>query len=108
MNGHYSNGALYILLSVLGGSHYYHSLYIHVSHPYGMHYHFHPASPTTLSDHLTDEIPTSRTVIAALLIDPDVRDQTLARAHSILVDTPVPSVSSATNTAADAASTSSS
>ncbi|KFZ06586.1 hypothetical protein V501_07272 [Pseudogymnoascus sp. VKM F-4519 (FW-2642)] len=76
-----------------------------------MHYHFHPASPTTpatLSDYLTDEIPTSYTVIAALLIDPDVRNQTLARAHSILVDTPVPSVSSATNTAAGTASTSSS
>ncbi|OBT41509.1 hypothetical protein VE00_07585 [Pseudogymnoascus sp. WSF 3629] len=110
MNGHYSDGGLYILLSPVGGGHYHHALYIHVSHPYGMHYHLNPATPTspsTLSDHLTEDIPTSRTIIAALLINPDVRDHRLASAHSILVDTPVPSVSTPTSTPADIASASS-
>ncbi|OBT81560.1 hypothetical protein VE02_09547 [Pseudogymnoascus sp. 03VT05] len=110
MNGHYSDGGLYILLSPLGGGHYHHALYIHVSHPYGMLYHLNPAtpiSPSTLSDHLTEDIPTSRTIIAALLIDPDVRDHRLASAHSILVDTPVPSASTPVTTPADIASASS-
>ncbi|OBT66552.1 hypothetical protein VE03_03704 [Pseudogymnoascus sp. 23342-1-I1] len=110
MNGHYSNGGLYIVLSPVGGGHYHHALYIHVSHPYGMLYHLNPATPTslsTLSDLLTENIPTSRTIIAALLVDPDVRDQSLARAHSILVNTPVPSVSTPTSTPADTTSASS-
>ncbi|KFY23358.1 hypothetical protein V493_05905 [Pseudogymnoascus sp. VKM F-4281 (FW-2241)] len=111
MNGHYSDGGLYIVLSSLGGGHYHHALYIHVSHPYGMLYHLNPAtatSPTTLSDLLTEDIPTCRTIIAALLIDPDVRDHNLALAHSILVDTPLPPVSIPTSTPADIASASSS
>ncbi|OAF62924.1 hypothetical protein VC83_00208 [Pseudogymnoascus destructans] len=41
---------------------------------------------------------TSRTIIAALLIDPDV-----ASAHDILVNTPVPSVSTPTSTPTDIA-----
>lgn len=85
---------------------------LHVSHPYGMLYHLNlatPTSPSTLSDLLTENIPTSRTIIAALLIDPDVRDHTLARAHRILVDTPLPSVLTSTSitTPEDAASASS-
>ncbi|KFZ07379.1 hypothetical protein V501_06516 [Pseudogymnoascus sp. VKM F-4519 (FW-2642)] len=110
MNGHYSDGGLYILLFPLGGGHYHHALYIHVSHPYGMLYHLNPATPTspsTLSDHLTEDIPTSRTIIASLLIDPHVRDHRLASAHSILVDTPVPSVSTPTSTPTDVARASS-
>ncbi|OBT79921.1 hypothetical protein VF21_01542 [Pseudogymnoascus sp. 05NY08] len=73
-------------------------------------YHLNPAtpiSPSTLSDHLTEDIPTSQTIIAALLIDPDVRDHRLASAHSILVDTPVPSISTPAATPADVASASS-
>lgn len=106
MNGHYSDRGLYILLSPLSGGHYHHALYLHVSHPYGMLYYLNPATPTspsTLSDHLTEEIPISRAIIAALLIDPEVRDHRLASAHSILVDTPVPSVSIPTSTPADIA-----
>ncbi|KFY71321.1 hypothetical protein V499_08485 [Pseudogymnoascus sp. VKM F-103] len=110
MNGHYSDGGLYILLSPLGGGYYHHALYIHVSHPYGMLYYLNPAtatSPSTLCDQLTEDIPTSRTIIAALLIDPDVRDHRLASAHDILVDTPVPPVSTSASTSADIASASS-
>lgn len=47
-------------------------------------------SPSTISDLLTEDLPTSRTIIAALLIDPDVCDRRLAAAHSTLVDTPIP------------------
>ncbi|KFY06931.1 hypothetical protein V492_07612 [Pseudogymnoascus sp. VKM F-4246] len=115
MNGQYSDGGLYIVLSPLGGGHWHHALYIHVSHPYGMLYQLKLATPTTppaLSDHLIEHMPTSRTVSAALLIDPDVRDHRLAAAHSILIDTSIPalvntSITTPDTDPADAASASS-
>ncbi|KFX99817.1 hypothetical protein V490_01635, partial [Pseudogymnoascus sp. VKM F-3557] len=111
MNGNYTNGGLYIVLSYLGAGNWHHGLYIHVSHPYGMLYHPIPStstSPSILIDCLTDDLPTSRTITAALLVASDVLGSDLARAHSIFIDTPVLSVTTPiTSPAAEAASTSS-
>jgi hypothetical protein len=111
MNGNYTNGGLYIVLSYLGAGNWHHALYIHVSHPYGMLYHPIPGtstSPAILTDCLTDDLSTSRTITAALLIAQGVLGHDLARAHSIFVDTSVPlGATPTTSPAAEAASTSS-
>ncbi|KFX97197.1 hypothetical protein O988_04969 [Pseudogymnoascus sp. VKM F-3808] len=111
MNGNYTNGGLYIVLSYLGAGHWHHALYVHVSHPYGMLYHPIPGTPTSpsiLTDCLTDDLSTSRTITAALLVASDVLGSDLAHAHSIFVDTPVPSgTTPITSPVAQTASTSS-
>lgn len=65
MNGHYSDGGLYIVLLPLGGGHWHHALYIHVPHPYGMLYqpkHATTTTPLIVRDYIIEDMPISRTV----------------------------------------------
>lgn len=65
MNENYSDGGLYIVLLPLGGGHWHHTLYIHVSQPYGMLYqpqHATTTTPLIVSDYIIKDIPISRTV----------------------------------------------